>query len=660
MLINGKDVEINYKKAAEIQSRVNLVQDLPDNVKTEVSKKDKKELDAIINSNLGDFEAYGIANNTLLTGKRQKENRKEYYDTFQEMSEYNFIHRGLQQISDDCSQRNVEGHTLKNYSDDDDIKEILNNLFFDRLNIDKELWSIIYETCKLGDNFYEVIPDSYEKPTMIARIRYLEADRVNRIEKNGKLAFYTYTADAISQDEATFSVLSRTDPKTEEKVVYKLEPWQIIHFKINDKDFYPYGGSLLKAGVKCFRRLQLLEDGMVVYRLARVPERRVFKIDVGNLPQSEANRYVMKIKDNYRTSQILDDRGNINRTAAALSINQDIFVPVRDGGKGTDITTLSPGMALQNIDDIRYFRDQILWTMNIPPEYLGTTSDGASGSSGRGSLAMQDVKFSRFAERIQFYIVEGLTKLAAIELFFKKKKKEDLKNFRIELTPPSNIKELMDLEFLSQKMNLIQTMNSTGMFPKKFILQYVMRMSKKEINNLIFFKDLETQAANTQENALIGGLGMTGMNDTSMIGNGMDNQMSNTSPTQTELPNQPQQSINTEELTDKMVNIFGKDILIENKEEFAKIIKAAEDFNKLNEAEKDTAESNIIKEMSSSLSGIKEEIKTNNTAFNLIYENELGGIDFKKNIYSYFSKPKKKTGPRTGNDVLYEEINNKL
>lgn len=652
MLINGKDVEINYKKAAEIQSRVNLVQDLPDNVKTEVSKKDKKELDAIINSNLGDFEAYGIANNTLLTGKKQKENRKEYYDTFQEMSEYNFIHRGLQQIADDCSQRNIEGHSLKNYSDDDDIKEILNNLFFDRLNIDKELWSIIYETCKLGDNFYEVIPDSYEKPTMIARIRYLEADRVNRIEKNGKLAFYTYTADATSQDEATFSALSRTDPKTEEKVVYKLEPWQIIHFKINDKDFYPYGGSLLKAGVKCFRRLQLLEDGMVVYRLARVPERRVFKIDVGNLPQSEANRYVMKIKDNYRTSQILDDRGNINRTAAALSINQDIFIPVRDGGKGTDITTLSPGMALQNIDDIRYFRDQILWTMNIPPEYLGTTSDGAGGSSGRGSLAMQDVKFSRFAERIQFYIVEGLTKLAAIELFFKKKKKEDLKNFRIELTPPSNIKELMDLEFLSQKMNLIQTMNATGMFPKKFILQYVMRMSKKEINNLIFFKDLEMQAANTQENALIGGIGMSGMGDTSMMGG----TMTNTSPTQTELPSQPQQSVNTEELTEKMINIFGKDVLIENKEEFAKIINAAEEFNKLNEAEKDTAESNIIKEMASSLSGVKEEIKTNNTAFNLIYENELSGLDFKKNTYSYFSKPKKKTGPRTGNDVIYEEI----
>jgi hypothetical protein len=392
---------------------------------------------------------------------------------------------------------------------------------------------------------------------------------------------------------------------------------------------------------------------MVVYRLARVPERRVFKIDVGNLPQSEANRYVMKIKDNYRTSQILDDRGNINRTAAALSINQDIFIPVRDGGKGTDITTLSPGMALQNIDDIRYFRDQILWTMNIPPEYLGTTSDGAGGSSGRGSLAMQDIKFSRFAERIQFYIVEGLTKLAAIELFFKKKKKEDLKNFRIELTPPSNIKELMDLEFLSQKMNLIQTMNATGMFPKKFILQYVMRMSKKEINNLIFFKDLEMQAANTQENALIGGIGMSGMGDTSMMGG----TMTNTSPTQTELPSaQPQQSVNTEELTEKMINIFGKDVLIENKEEFAKIINAAEEFNKLNEAEKDTAESNIIKEMASSLSGVKEEIKTNNTAFNLIYENELSGLDFKKNTYSYFSKPKKKTGPRTGNDVIYEEI----
>ena len=659
MLINGKEVEINFKKAAEIQTKVNQISQLPDNAKTEVSKKDLKALETVAENFYNNYDGYGITNNTLLTGKKSKENRRDYYATFQEMSEYNFIHRGLTVISDDCSQKGVDGHVMKNLSDDDEIKQILDSLFFDRLNIDKELWSIFYETCKLGDNFYEVIPDSYKNPTMIARIRYLEPDRVNRIEKNGKLAFYTYTADALDPEESIFmDPNTASSKKDEDRVIYKLEPWQIIHFRITDKDFYPYGGSLLKSGVKCFRHLQLLEDGMVIYRLARVPERRVFKIGCGNLPQSEANRYVKNIANNYRGTQILDDHGNINRTASALSLNQDIFIPVREGDTGTEISTLSPGVALQNIDDIRYFRDQILWTMNIPPERLGSTSD-QSGSEGRGSLAMKDIQFSRFAERIQYHISEGLTKIAAIELFFKHKKKSDLNNFKIELTPPSNIKELMDIEYLNSKMQLIQTMNGTGMFPKKFILQYVMKLSKKEINNLMFFKDLEAQASQAQENTLIGSMGGAGMMGGDMSGGSMSGgDMSGGSipAGDTSGASAPAASINTENLEDNLVKIFGKDILIEHKEDFVKLVKAANEYNeKIIEEENDDTTSDFMKTLTETI--VKEDtIKTNKESTSLLFENELGGLDYDKNTFSTFEAPKKKTGPKSkGLGYLYEE-----
>lgn len=646
MLINGREVEVDFKRAEEIQSRVNTVEQLPDNTKSELTKKELKELNNFVDS-FGSLDGYGMSNNTLLTGKNAKENRKDYYTTFQEMSECNFIHRGLQIIADDCSQRNQLGHVIKINSDDDEIKNILEDLFNDRLNIDKELWSIFYETCKLGDNFYEVIPDSYQNPKMIARIRYLEPERVNRIEKNGKLAFYTYTADLADPEEIAFK--SPTSEKDEEKVIYKLEPWQIIHFRITDKDYYPYGGSLLKSGIRTFRRLQLLEDGMVVYRLARVPERRVFKIDCGNLPQSEANKYVNRIKDNYRTSQILDDKGNINRTASALSLNQDIFIPMREGSQGTDISTLAPGQALNNIDDIRYFRDQILWTMNIPPEYLGFTSDQSGGSQGRGSLAMQDIKFSRFAERIQFHIEEGLTKLAAIELFFNKKKKSDLKNFKIELTPPSNIKELMNIEYLNQKMTLIQAMNGTGLFPKKFILEYVMQMTKKEINDLTFFKDLEMQAGQNQENAMLGGMGMP-------VGGAEQQQIDDGGvPTNQAMPSA---SINTETFEEKVIRLFGKDVLIENKEDWVKIVQAMNDYNSksnnITEEEIDLSSSNILEEMKKVFNNTTEE-KTNKEAISLLYENELGGLNFSEGNFCIFEAPKKKRGPKSKNNLIYEE-----
>lgn len=668
MIINGKEVEVDFRRAAQIQDIVNKTEQLPDNSKVEVNNRELKELQDISSNTFENFDGYGMSNNILLTGKKSKENRKEYYTTFQEMSESNFINRGLQVITDDCTQKNNEGHVLKVYSDDDDIKEILEELFYQRLGVDKEAWSNVYETCRFGDNFYEIIPDSYKNPTMIARIRYLEPERVNRIEKNGKLAFYTYTADTTDPEEVLFRTQdTSTKKKDEDKVIYKLEPWQIVHFRITDKDFHPYGGSLLKAGVKAFRRLQLLEDGITIYRLARVPERRVFKIDCGNLPQSEANRQVQRIKDNYRTTQILDDRGNINRQASALSLTQDIFIPMREGS-GTEVTTLQGGTALNNIDDIRYFRDQVLWTMNIPPESLGFTSDQSGGSQGRGSLAMQDIKFSRFCERIQYSIIEGYTKIAAIELFFKKKKKADLKNFRLEMTPPSNIKEIMDLEYTTNKMNLIQAMNGTGLFPKKFILQYVMKMSKKEIDNLIFFKDLELQASQAQENAMIGGMGAGGMGMDASAAPAPDMGGAPAPDMGAAPAQQPAASINTEDLEKNLVKIFGKDILIENKEDFVKLIKAAEEYNE--NANKPITEEKIdeeieytslVKQLSEVVSGVKDEIKTNERAIGMIYENELGGLNYDKKEFNTFEEPKKRTGPKTGsNQFLYEEVNHKL
>ena len=637
MIVNGKDININYRKAEEIQRKMNPINELPENLKVEANKKELKELEDI-DSLLYNAD-FGLQNNNTYFSKDGKINRKEYYKTFQDMSNCNFIHRGLQIIADDCSQKNQEGHTVKITSDDDDIKQILEDLFYNRLNFNKELWSIVYETCKLGDNFYEVIPDSYDKPTMISRIRYLDPTKVNRIEKNGKLAFYTYTTETIDEDGFNYINTDFQSDDNDKNVIYKLEPWQIIHFRIADKDFYPYGGSLLKSGIKTYNRLQLLEDGMVIYRMARIPERRVFKIPVGNLPKNEALRYVQKIKDSYRTSQVLDEKGNIDRKAAALSITQDIFIPVKDNGASTAIETLQSGNALNNIDDIKYFKDQILWTMNIPPEYLGSSDGNGAGAGGRGSLAMQDIKFARFAERIQYYIEEGLVKLAAIELFFKKKKKDDLKNFKVELTSPSNIKEIMDIEYLNQKMQLISSMQATNLFPKKFILRYVMKMTTKEINDLSFFKGIEANEAMNQANSF-GGVGApsAGLTDITQPA---------TAPNNSPAIDGTENVINQE----LIVKMFGKDILLEHKEDIGKLFKALEDYNKeqknaLNEEkilEEKENENSIFSEFVKLL-GNKKVDNTNDEVISLIFENELGGLNYQDHKFNIYSRKNKKKG----------------
>ena len=659
MIINGKEVNIDYRAAQTIQQHLDVSPEIPETAKVEVSKKDIKELNQTFDSGVANYnEALMYGNmygteNQLLTGLNASENRANYYQVFDQMDGCPFIHRGLQVIADDACQKNIDGDTVKVYSDDEDIKEILEKLFHERLNLNKELWSIFFETCKLGDNFYEVIPDSYEHPTEISRIRYLDPRKTNRIEKNGKLAFYTYRTDLDTSD---YSTGINNDNKAKQEVIYKLQPWQVIHFKITDKKFAPYGGSLLSPGVQAYRRYSMLEDAMLVYRLARVPERRVIKVDIGNLSTAEGMRAIQKIKDNNRAHSILDEKGNIQKNAVALSLLDDMYIPVREGQSGTEVTTLQPGVGLNNIDDIRHFRDEILWILNIPPEYLGFTSDQGGGSmAGKGSLAMQDVKFARFIERIQYYVEEGLTKIAAIELFFKKKKKADLKNFKLELTPPSNVKEIMDIEYLNQKINLVSAMLGTGLFPKDFILKYVMKMSRKEISDINLQRDIEASTLAAQAN-MGGDMGMGGI---PMGGDmGMGGIPMGTAPAS-------MMSVKTEEFSPKtMVDIFGKEVLIEHKEDYAKIVKAYEEYKK-------EKENNLLKEeIEESISNnefmskikdllIKEEkIKTNKAASNLYYENELGGLNFSKSQFNIYGKPKKRTGPKSmkSSRIITEEI----
>lgn len=651
MLVNGKEVVLDIKKSQNIQNEINDNKNLPDFIKSEASKKQLADAGYGDNQDIKDISnalsEVSSINNSFLGGSSELDNRKNWYATFQEMSSSNFIHRALQVVCDDACQKNTEGNTIAIISDNEENKTILSELFHKRLNLNKELWSIFYETVKLGDNFYEIIPDSYDKPTMVAKIRYLEPDKVNRIEVNNKLAFYTYTTDLV-------------DEKTKQKnaeIQYRLQPWQVVHFKIEDKDFYPYGGSLLKAGVRTYRRLSMLEDAILVYRLARTPERRVFKIGVGNLSSIEANRFVQRVRDNYRTSQIIDSEGKINRKAASLSITQDIFIPVREGESGTNVETLAGGQGLNTIEDLKFFRDEILLTMNIPPDYLGVQQEGGGG--GRGSLAVLDSKFARFVERIQYYIEEGLTKIAFIELFFAGKKKEELQDFRLELTPPSNIKEIIDLEFINQKMGLIQTMLSLNIFPTKYILKNVLRLSNKEINDIMLFKELEEQKKNAAGGVTAGG-------DMGIPMSGMPTDMGSIPPDMGGAPMEPNVQVPSPESQniplnqENIVNMFGKEFLLENKDDFFKLIKAANDFNEkkdiiIKEEENKETET-IIEGIRKIISNEKMKISKNNY-LNLFYEGELDGLSYEDSSFTTFSGPKKKTGKKVPgkSDIVYHE-----
>jgi hypothetical protein len=571
MIINGQYVEYDEKKAAIIQTDLNKLSNVQTSVKSDIEKpKDVLEGGASVDFGFSIFDQ-DENNSTLL----------ERYGYYREMGQMEFINRGLEIIADNATLENTEGDVAKIFSNNESIKDRIYDLFYKRLDMNMELWSIVYETSKIGNNYYEVIPDSYDKPTKIIYLRYLKPEKVERIEQNGKLLFYSYKTEENRNEEKTYNPKLPPGHKEEAmETIYKLQPWQIIHFKVkDDKDELPYGSSLLKAGIRTYRRLSLLEDVMLVYRVSRAPERRVFYIDVGQMNYTDSKKFIQKIKSQYRTQNFLDENGNINRKSHVLSTTSDIFVPRREGGQGTKIDTLQGGEALKSIDDLDYFKDKILRLLNIPMAYLGGEADRS-----RGSLAQLDYSFGRFIERIQNHIKKGLNKIIAIDLYFGGYKKADLSDFSIDLTAPSNIKEITDIDIMNQRMSLIITIQQTELFSREWILKNIIKLNNKEISDIKLQKQMEAQTMpQTGEGGEMGGLGM-GMGGTEP---GME--MGGTEPGAEEAP-EAEETPGTEEtpeagmeiasvdvskeqqITEALVKVLGKDFLIKESEDFFRLI----------------------------------------------------------------------------------------
>ena len=580
--------------------------------------------------------------------------RKVRYAYYREMDKMEFVHRALEIVSDDGSQKNNDGNSMKIYSEDEEVKKILEDLFFERLDINNELWSVIYETCKMGDNFYEVIVDDYKKPKKIVYLRYLEPTKVERVEENGRLSHFVYKRYSSELETLTSAIATL---KREEDIVYKLQPWQIIHFKIEDKEKLPYGCSLLDAGVGTYRKLSLLEDVMLVYRISRAPERRVFYIDVGNLNKVEARQFLERVKNQYRAASFLDEQGNVNKKAHVLSITSDIFVPIREGSQGTKIETLAGGQALESIDDMKYFRDKILRTMNIPAAYMGDEADRS-----RGSLAQLDIKFSRFIERIQAQIIKGLNKIAALELFFQGAKKTDLQEFEIELTPPSNIKEITEIDLINQKMGLLQTIQQLTIFPTEWMLKNIMRFSDKEISDILLYKKLE-QGENPQTPEAGGGGAMPLPNAAGPEGGIAPEGL----PPGEAIPGgeagMAGPEIGGAPLTaSTLIKVFGKEFLAENSKDFFKLVKMLENYDKPNKGSRSEI-AKQLREVFMPEARKRPHFNTKNVTRQII-TNEFGGIDLVEGtIKLYESKIKGKPKPferRTIKEVMkkvyFEEV----
>ena len=374
----------------------------------------------------------------------------------------------LDVYADEATARNEMGNVLKIHHEDDNIKQILENLFYDILNVEFNLWPWTRNLVKYGDFFLQ-LEISAEEGIGIVNIMPLSTYEVSRVEgfdmDNPQRVKFVY---APYQNPLGAYGMS---PKKE------FENYEMAHFRLNsDSNFLPYGKSMVEGARRVWKQLMLMEDAMLIHRVMRAPEKRIFKVDVGNIPPNEVDNYMQKIINSSKKVPFVDERtGEYNLKYNMQNLIEDYYMPVRGNDNGTSIDTLK-GLEYNMIDDINYLKGKMMASLKIPKAYLGYEED----TNGKATLAAMDIRFAKTIERVQRVLISELTKIAIVHLYAQGIDDDRLTNFSLELTIPSKIYEQEQVELYTSKVALIQQMQQTKMFSKEWMYEAVMKMAKDE------------------------------------------------------------------------------------------------------------------------------------------------------------------------------------
>jgi hypothetical protein len=392
--------------------------------------------------------------------------RIDLFRDYDSMDSDPILSSALDVYSDETTARNEMGNVLKIHHEDDQIKQLLENLFYDILNVEFNLWPWTRNLVKYGDFFLQLeIADKLG----IVNVMPLSTYEVSRVEN-----FDPENPQRVKFIYAPYQNPSGGYGQTPKK---EFENYEIAHFRLNsDSNFLPYGKSMIEGARRVWKQLMLMEDAMLIHRVMRAPEKRIFKIDVGNIPPNEVDNYMQKIINSSKKVPFVDERtGDYNLKYNMQNLIEDYYMPVRGNDNGTSIDTLK-GLEYNMIDDINYLKGKLMAALKIPKAFLGYEED----VNGKATLAAQDVRFAKTIERVQRVLISELTKIAIVHLYAQGITDDKLTDFTLELTIPSKIYEQEQVELYTSKVALITQMQQTKMFSKEWMYESVMKLAKDE------------------------------------------------------------------------------------------------------------------------------------------------------------------------------------
>ena len=404
--------------------------------------------------------------------------RRELFNDYEIMDSDPIIAAALDIYSDESTTDNIEGEVLTITSNNPKIVEVLHNLFYDIINIEFNLWAWIRNLTKYGDFYLHMdILDKYG----IVNVKPLSPYEVVRLEdhdlENPKKVEFE-----IQGDRGSSSYI-----KGEKEI---LKDYEVAHFRLmSDANFLPYGKSMLESARKVWKQLTLMEDAMMIHRIMRAPEKRVFKVDIGNIPPNEVDNFMQQIINKMKKIPVIDqDTGEYNLRYNVESVTEDYYLPVRGGDSGTEIETL-PGLTNDNaIEDIEYLKNKMMAALKVPKAFLGYEE----GVGSKATLAAEDVRFARTIERLQKIICAELNKIAIVHLYTQGFKDSDLIDFNLELQNPSMIHMQEKLELTTQKADLANNLLENNLVSRDWVFENIFEFDAEE-KKKIFDQMVEDQ-----------------------------------------------------------------------------------------------------------------------------------------------------------------------
>jgi hypothetical protein len=379
--------------------------------------------------------------------------RVERYMDFEQM-EFGFLKSVLSIYADEMTTSSPINPMIRINCPNEEIKFVLQSLYRDILQLDFNLFGWARNMCKYGDFFL-----------------YLDIDETKGIKSCMGLP--------VSEIER----LEGQDPENPEYIQFQwnasgmtFEHWQVAHFRVLGDDKYaPYGTSVLDAARRVWRQFVMLQDAVMAYRIVRSPERKVFYIDTSAIAPEDREQYVQRVATSFKRNQVINsDTGKIDLRYNPYSVEEDYYIATNGEESKTRIETLPGGAYTGDMDDVKFWRDQVFAAVMVPESYLFN-----DGSEDQTTLAQKDIRFARTIQRLQKSLIEGLEKIGTTHLYILGYRGDDIINFNLTMNNPSKIAELQELEQWRTKFGVAAAVTE-GYFSRRWVVEHIFGISNEE------------------------------------------------------------------------------------------------------------------------------------------------------------------------------------